>query len=133
LAPWWQRRITAAMDLGIDGWTEDFGEAIEAGMQFANGQLGAAMHNQYPVLYHRATREAVDRYQAAHPEREIWFFTRSGFSGSACYEGGNFPGDNSGDFGRANGLGSSCRTLSDVAPLPSDSLGLPVSHPVRKR
>ena len=101
------RGKVTAMDLGIDGWAQDFGEAIEVGMQFANGQLGEAMHNQYPVLYHRATREAVDRYQAAHPDREIWFFTRSGFSGSASYEGGNFPGDNSGDFGRANGLGSS--------------------------
>jgi alpha-glucosidase (family GH31 glycosyl hydrolase) len=95
------------MDLGIDGSAEDFGEAIGAGMQFANGQLGEAMHSQYPVLYHRATREAVDRYQAAHPDREIWYWTRSVYSGSVSYEGGNFPGDNSADFGRANGLASS--------------------------
>jgi alpha-glucosidase (family GH31 glycosyl hydrolase) len=103
---WWQGRITAALDKGIDGFMQDFGEQITSDMRFADGSTGDSMHNRYPVLYHRATREAVDRYEAAHPDRAIWFYTRSGYTGSAAFEGGNFPGDYSSDFGRANGLGA---------------------------
>ena len=54
------------------------------------------MHNRYPLLYMRASREAIDAYERSHPHREIWFFNRAGYSGtpgSAAYEGANIPGD----------------------------------------
>lgn len=103
---YWTREVRRTLDLGFDGFMADFGEEVLAGMHFADGATGAAMHNRYLVLYMRATRAAVDAYERAHPRRAIWFFNRAGYSGSAGYEGANFPGDESTDFGPAAGLAS---------------------------
>ncbi|HEX8103164.1 MAG TPA: TIM-barrel domain-containing protein [Solirubrobacteraceae bacterium] len=107
---WWEGRVREALDLGADGFMEDFGEQVQVDMRFADGSTGAQMHNRYPVIYHRTTREVVDRWEAEHPDRPgVFFFTRAGYSGSpgsAAYEGGNFPGDETTDFNRASGLPS---------------------------
>jgi alpha-D-xyloside xylohydrolase len=105
---WWQKRITDALDLGAEGFMQDWGEQVLLTMHFHDGTTGREMHNRYPILYHRATRRALERYEREHPGRHILFFTRSGFSGapgSAGYEGANFPGDETADFSRSNGLG----------------------------
>ena len=107
---WWQQRISSALDEGADGFMEDFGEQALNDMQFANGQSGAVMHNRFPVLYHSATRALVDQYEQAHPGREIFFYTRSGHSGTAdepgslAYDSANFLGDETTDFSRSYGL-----------------------------
>jgi alpha-glucosidase (family GH31 glycosyl hydrolase) len=43
-------------------------------MHFHDGETGQTMHNRYPLLYMRASREAIDAYERSHPHREIWFF-----------------------------------------------------------
>ncbi|MGH8560417.1 MAG: TIM-barrel domain-containing protein, partial [Nevskiales bacterium] len=105
---WWKDRIKAALDDGADGFMQDFGEQTMGDMVFADGRSGLALHNRYPVLYHRATREAIDEWRAGHPGREdIWFFTRAGYAGldgSARYEGANFAGDGNTDFSVSSGL-----------------------------
>ncbi len=105
---WWKARIKAALDEGLDGFMQDFGEQTMSDMQFANGQTGANLHNRYLVLYHRATREAIDEWHLAHPGREDhWFFTRAGYAGldgAARYEGANFAGDGNTDFSVSSGL-----------------------------
>jgi sulfoquinovosidase len=58
------------------------------------------------VLFHRATFAAVRAFERSHPKRHIWYFTRSGYSGSARYELGNFPGDETTDWTRSAGLAS---------------------------
>ena len=106
---WWEARVREGLDLGADGFMQDFGEQVQNDMHFADGTTGAAMHNRYPVLFHRITREVVERYEREHPGREIWFYTRSGYSGSpgsAAFEGGNFPGDETTDWSRSSGLAS---------------------------
>jgi alpha-glucosidase len=106
---WWQRRVREALDLGADGFMQDFGEQVQADMHFANGETGETMHNRFPVLFHEATRRLVDAYEREHPDREIWFYTRAGYSGtpgSAAHEGGNFPGDETTDWSRSAGLAS---------------------------
>jgi alpha-glucosidase (family GH31 glycosyl hydrolase) len=105
----WRREVDKALDLGADGFMQDFGEEVLDAMHFADGETGTTMHNRYPLLYARATRAAVDAYQRAHTGRRIFFFTRSGYSGlpgSAADEGGNFPGDETTDWGHASGLQS---------------------------
>lgn len=112
----WERAVAAALDTGADGFMQDFGEEVLTGMRFHDGQTGATMHNEYPVLYARATRQALNLYQRRHPGRQLFFFTRSGYSGlpgSAAYENANFPGDETTDWGHASGLAS----------LTSDMLG----------
>jgi alpha-glucosidase (family GH31 glycosyl hydrolase) len=106
---WWTQRIRSALRLGADGFMQDFGEQVQSGMHFDDGSTGATMHNRYPVLFHRATRQAVDGFERRHPRRRIFFYTRSGYSGtpgSSAYEGGNFAGDVTTDWSRASGLAS---------------------------
>jgi sulfoquinovosidase len=105
----WKRQVRKVLDLGFDGFMQDFGEEVLDGMRFADGETGTAMHNRYLVLFMRATRSEIETYERAHPRRRLWFFNRAGYSGtpgSAAYEGGNFPGDESTDWGQAAGLAS---------------------------
>ncbi|MDQ6818132.1 MAG: hypothetical protein M3018_12100, partial [Actinomycetota bacterium] len=106
---WWQGRIRAALDLGADGFMQDFGEQVLGDMHFHDGETGLTMHNRLPVLYDRATRQAVSAYERAHRSRQIFFFTRAGYTGTpgdAGYESANFPGDETTDWSRASGLAS---------------------------
>jgi alpha-glucosidase (family GH31 glycosyl hydrolase) len=112
----WQHAVAEALDTGADGFMQDYGEEVLFGMHFHNGQTGATMHNEYPVLYARATRQELTRYESQHPGRRLFFFTRAGYSGlpgSAADESTNFPGDETTDYGHASGLAS----------LTSDMLG----------
>ena len=113
---WWSDRIRLMLDLGADGFMQDFGESVMTDMVFANGETGLTMHNKYPAIYHATTRAVLDQYQAEHPDRAkaaggaFYFFNRSGYSGrkgSAAHENANFPGDNMTDWSRSNGLASS--------------------------
>ncbi len=115
---WWRQRIDAALDLGAEGFMLDFGEQVQPDMHFSNGETGAEMHNSYPVLVQKVTREAVEAYEAAHPGRSIVFFTRSGYSGepgSAAYESFNFPGDETTDWSQSSGLASQTRDMLNRA------------------
>ena len=106
---WWSARVRAALSLGADGFMLDFGEEVLPGMHFHNGQNGLQMHNAYPVYYERATRRVLDGYQHSHPGRTFFFYTRAGYSGrpgSAAYENGNFPGDETTDWTRSSGIAS---------------------------
>jgi alpha-glucosidase len=104
----WQHEVAKALNLGADGFEQDFGEEVLDDMHFADGETGATMHNRYPILYARATRQELTRYARAHPHRTpAFFFMRSGYSGlpgSAAYEGGNWGGDETTDWGHASGL-----------------------------
>ena len=109
---WWQGRIRAGLDLGADGFMQDFGEQVQGPMVFADGSTGSQTHNRFPILYHRATRAVVDDYQSTHAGREIFFFTRAGFSGTAdeassiAWDSANFLGDETTDYSRTSGLAS---------------------------
>jgi alpha-glucosidase len=106
----WQAEVRKALDLGADGFMQDYGEQVQFDMHFADGETGVTMHNRYPILYAQATRQAFAAYERRHPRRTLFFFTRAGYSGlpgSAAYEGGNFPGDESTDWTHTSGLASS--------------------------
>ncbi len=106
---WWKGRIREALELGADGFMQDFGEQVFADMHFHDGSAGTEMHNRLPALAARATREVIDGFEQSHPKRRIWFFTRAGHTGrpgAAAYEGGNFPGDETTDWTRSSGLAS---------------------------
>lgn len=106
----WQREVAKAFDLGADGFMQDFGEQVLHGMHFQDGETGQTMHNRYLVLYAKATRDEIRRYERKHPKRHLWFFTRAGYTGrpgSAAYESANFPGDETTDWTPSSGLASS--------------------------
>ena len=107
---WWRARVREVLDLGFDGFMQDFGEQVLEDMRFADGSTGKAMHNAYPTLYHRTTREVVDEWERERGrEGDVFFFTRTGYSGrpgSPAYEPSNFPGDETTDWSRSSGLAS---------------------------
>jgi len=106
---WWAGRVRGALDLGADGFMQDFGEEVLPDAIFHDGTHGLAMHNRYPVVFARATRRVLDAYRRAHPRRSFFFFTRAGYSGSpgsAAYENANFPGDETTDWTRSSGIAS---------------------------
>lgn len=105
---WWRARVRAALDAGADGFMQDFGEQTMWDMHFADGTKGDQMHNRYPVVFHRVTREIVEEWHAENPDRtEPMFYVRSGYSGrpgSAAYESANWCGDYEQDWNRTTGL-----------------------------
>jgi alpha-D-xyloside xylohydrolase len=106
---WWKSLIWEMLDLGADGFMNDFGEQVIADMQFMDGTTGATMHNRFARLQHEVTREAIDEYLVDHPDREIFTFVRAGYGGrpgSAAYESATFPGDEGVDWSAENGLRS---------------------------
>ncbi len=106
---WWDEQVDHVLDLGADGFMLDFGEQVLTGMHFADGQTGATMHNEYPVLIAEITRRAVAAWEQHHPGRTIWFYTRAGYSGapgSAAFTGGSFPGDEETSWSASSGLAS---------------------------
>ena len=106
---WWQRQVKDVLDLGFDGFMQDYGEQVLFDMHFADGTTGVTRHNDYLTLYAKATMQEVTRYHRAHPKRHPWFFTRAGYTGlpgNAAYEFSNFPGDETTDWGRTSGLAS---------------------------
>ncbi len=112
----WKREVDKALDLGADGFMQDFGEEVLYGMHFADGETGVTMHNRYLMLYARATREDMAQYERRNRGRQLWFFTRAGYTGlpgSTAFEGGNFPGDETTSWDHQAGLAS----------LTSDMLG----------
>jgi sulfoquinovosidase len=106
---WWRSRIRAALNVGADGFMQDFGEEVQPGMRFHDGESGLQMHNRYAVLYAQATRRILDQHTRQHPRRSFFFYTRAGYTGepgSAAYENGNFAGDETTDWTRSSGIAS---------------------------
>lgn len=106
---WWQQQVKGILDLGFDGFMQDYGEQVMFDMHFADGTTGYTRHNDYFTLYAKATKQELTRYHRAHPERRPWFFTRAGYTGlpgTARFEYANFPGDETTEWGHATGLRS---------------------------
>ncbi|MEW6777665.1 MAG: TIM-barrel domain-containing protein, partial [Bdellovibrionota bacterium] len=104
---WWEKRLRALFDLGFEGFMHDFGEHIPVEARLADGRTGAQVHNLHAGLAAKLTWEVVQKYQKEHPGREIFYFTRNGFSGrpgAAAFEFSNFSGDFSQDWDGLTGL-----------------------------
>lgn len=105
----WKQQVRDTLDLGFDGFMQDYGEQVMLDMHFSDGTTGVTRHNDYLTLMARATRQELTRYHREHPDRHPWFFTRAGYTGlpgTAAYENANFPGDESTDWDRSSGLAS---------------------------
>lgn len=94
---YFQKLLGEAVDVGYDGWMEDFGEYTPTDSVFANGEGGLTMHNRYPVLYHQASTEATGAKAPA-------VFVRSGFQGIQRYARAVWGGDPTEDWSCADGL-----------------------------
>ena len=93
---------------GLAGYMADFGEWLPWDAELASGESAALWHNRYPVEWARLNREAI---REAGLEREVVFFTRAGFAGSAEYSTLFWLGDQMVSFDEYDGLASAITGL----------------------
>lgn len=111
----WREPIEHMLDLGFRGWMHDFGEEVQSDMYFASGETGATMHNNYPVAYAAITKGIVDEWVARHAGESVFFYMRTGWTGSVASTGGVFPGDETTDWGPGSGLPSEIPSMVNLA------------------
>ncbi|MCB9543126.1 MAG: hypothetical protein H6703_11845 [Myxococcales bacterium] len=103
-------QLTAAAELGIDGWMADFAEWLPVEARMDDGESGWRWHNRYPIEWQRANVEAMrEAHPDGSPEAGDWtFFVRSGWASTNGGTGGVAPtlwaGDQNTDWGRDDGL-----------------------------
>ncbi len=86
---WWYDLIKyIIIDLGFDGWMHDFGEYAPPQAVGFDGRTGMELHNAYPVLCHKATREACQR-----AGKDVSFYARCGYTGSQKWLTAAWNGD----------------------------------------
>ena len=87
------------LDIGIKGWMADFGEYLPVDCVLHDGDP-TELHNQWPVLWARINREAIEEYGAD----DVMFFTRSGYIGEQCYAPIMWNGDQHTDYTKDYGM-----------------------------
>ncbi|HRI70810.1 MAG TPA: alpha-glucosidase [Polyangium sp.] len=66
--------------IGMSGWMAEFGESLSPDALLATGRKGVDAHNDYPMMFARVNREAIEE---ANGLGELAFFMRAGYSGSS--------------------------------------------------
>ncbi len=87
------------LDIGIKGWMADFGEYLPVDCVLHDGDP-SELHNQWPVIWARINREAIEEYGAD----DVMFFTRSGYIGEQCYAPIMWNGDQHTDLTKDYGM-----------------------------
>jgi len=89
--------------MGFKGWMADFGEYLPADCICANGETGLTSHNEWPMLWAKVNREAVEECGKLG---DCVFFMRSGAAGSQRYSTLTWAGDQCVDWSEDDGLPS---------------------------
>lgn len=87
------------LDIGVRGWMADFGEYLPVDCVLHDGDP-AELHNLWPVIWARINREAVEEYG----DKDVMFFTRSGYLGEQTYAPIMWNGDQHTDLTRDYGM-----------------------------
>ncbi len=94
----WQERVDAAKELGIEGWKLDYAEDIQLGVSdtrmefsFASGEDERTMNRRYAEYYHRAYAEPLGL-------PEVFVLARAATIGGQRYASVIWPGDLDSDF-----------------------------------
>lgn len=90
------------ISMGFRGWMADFGEYLPADAVCFGG-TGLEKHNEWPVLWAKCCREAVEESRLLG---DCVFFMRSGAAGSGKYSTLAWAGDQCVDFSDDDGLPS---------------------------
>ncbi len=95
------------IDIGLDGWMADFGEALPYHVSLQNAD-SKAYHNQYPEVWAALNRAAI---KEAGKEGEVFFFSRSGYTNSPKSTTAFWLGDQMVDWGTHDGIKSAVTGL----------------------
>ena len=101
---WMAGAMSAALDLGFDGWMADYGEWLPVDGKLASGEPGDAVHDVYPRLWQQLSSDVLGA-RADGVDRLA--FVRSGYSGSQPIPHQVvWGGDQTTDFDPGDGLPS---------------------------
>jgi alpha-glucosidase len=78
------------IDIGMSGWMAEFGEGLPPDALLATGRKGVDAHNDYPTMWARVNREAIEEANAIG---DIAFFMRAGYSGSSRHATAHWAGN----------------------------------------
>ena len=100
---WYQEKLTALLEMGVDCFKTDFGERIpDENVRYFDGSDPKKMHNFYSYLYNETVFETIKRVKG---EEDAVVFARSGTSG-----GQKFPVHWGGDcFAKYESMAESLR------------------------
>jgi len=87
------------LELGVSGWMADFGEYLPIDCVLHDGDP-ARLHNRWPVLWAKLNREAIEEYG----DKDLMFFTRSGYLGIQKYAPIMWNGDQHTDYTKDYGM-----------------------------
>ena len=79
---WFQAKLKALTDMGVDCFKSDFGERIPTDVVWHDGSDPKKMHNYYTLLYNRCVFELLQREKG---EGEAVLFARSASAGGQQY------------------------------------------------
>ncbi len=79
---WFQEKLGALLDQGVDAFKTDFGERIPTDVVYHDGSDPVRMHNTYPLLYNQTV---FDLLQARRGVGEAVLFARSATTGGQRY------------------------------------------------
>jgi len=99
---WAVGKMKAAIALGADGWMGDYGEWLPTDSVLAAGR-GLDFHDEYPLLWQKAQRLALDETTGADGVERL-SFVRSGWLGTAQLADVFWAGDQRTDFEPDDGM-----------------------------
>ncbi|XP_070561505.1 sulfoquinovosidase-like [Ptychodera flava] len=114
---WYKNEIIKKnmIDLGFSGWMADFGEYLPTkNVVFHSGEAPEVLHNQWPAIWARMNREAVEE---SGKLGEVLYWMRAGYTGSQKYSTMMWAGDQFTDFSRGDGLPSTIPAALSMAVL----------------
>ncbi|MBC8107487.1 MAG: alpha-xylosidase, partial [Anaerolineae bacterium] len=76
---WYQSKLRALLEMGIDAFKTDFGERIPLDVVYHDGSDPKLMHNYYSYIYNKAVFELLESY---HGRGNALVFARSATAGS---------------------------------------------------
>lgn len=98
---WFQGYADRALDLGMSGWMQDFGEWLPHDAVVADGSDARRAHNRYPERWQRAAREVLER---RHPDGDWILLSRSGWLRTAQVSQVVWAGDQEATWDEHDGL-----------------------------
>ena len=109
---WWQDKFfKKCVDWGVDGWMTDYSEYTPPYSKSYDGRDGWELHNEYPVLWAKITREFFDR---ARPDGDYAFFVRAGYTGTPKYASVVWTGDSNANWEKYDGMPSVISAVTSV-------------------
>ncbi|RHP34612.1 alpha-xylosidase [Lachnotalea sp. AF33-28] len=79
---WYQEKLKALLDMGVDCFKTDFGERIPVNVRYHDGSDPVKMHNYYTLLYNRCVFQLLEREKG---RADAVIFARSATAGGQQY------------------------------------------------